>query len=63
MGFTAFSEADYADKWNDRRSVSGVIITLRGAAVSWASSTTSSTAEAEYVALGEGAKGALFTAE
>ena len=34
MGFTAFSEADYADKWNDRRSVSGVIITLRGAAVS-----------------------------
>ena len=50
---------------NDRRSVSGTVITLGGAAVSWASSTqrcvTLSTAEAEYVALGEGVKEALFT--
>ena len=41
------------------------VITLRGAAVSWASSTqrcvTLATAEARYVALGEGVKEALFT--
>ena len=61
----AYSDADYADKANDRRSVSGTVITLGGAAVSWASSTqrcvTLSTTEAEYVALGEGVKEALFT--
>ena len=59
------SDADYADKSNDRRSVSGTVITFGGATVSWASSTqrcvTLSTAEAEYVALGEGVKEALFT--
>ena len=47
-----------------RGSVSGVIITLRGAAVRWASSTqicvTFSTTEAEYVALGEEVKKTLF---
>ena len=65
LDLTAYSEADYADKSNDRRSVSGTVITLGGAAVSWASSTqrcvTLSTAEAEYVALGEWVKEALFT--
>eukprot|EP00904_Undaria_pinnatifida_P007540 jgi/Undpi1/3916/HiC_scaffold_16.g07284.m1 len=65
LDLTAYSDADYADKSNDRRSVSGTAITLGGAAVSWASSTqtcvTLSTAEAEYVALGEGVKEALFT--
>ena len=65
LGLDAYSDADYADKANDRRSVSGTVITLGGAAVSWASSTqrcvTLSTAEAEYVALGEGVKEALFT--
>ena len=58
LDLNAHSDADYADKANDRRSVSGTVITLGGAAVSWASSTQScvtlSTAEAEYVALGEG---------
>ena len=29
---TVHSDADYADKWNDRRSVSGTVITLGGAA-------------------------------
>ena len=65
LDLTAYSDAVYADKSNDRRSVSGTIITLGGAAVSWVSSTqgcvTLSTAEAEYVALGKGVKEALFT--
>ena len=65
LDLTAYSDADYADKSIDRRSVSGTEITLRGAAVSWASNTQRcvalSTAEAEYVALGEGVKEALFT--
>ena len=39
LDLTAYSDADYADKSNDRRSVSGTVITLEGAAVSWASST------------------------
>ena len=33
---TAYSDVDYADKSNDRRSVSGTVITLGVAAVSWA---------------------------
>ena len=60
-----YSDADYADKSNDRRLVSETVITLGSAAVSWASSTqrcvTLCTAKAEYVALGEGVKEALFT--
>ena len=65
LDLTAHSDADYADKSNDRRSVSGTVITLGGPAASWASSTqrcvTLSTAQAEYVALGDGVKEALFT--
>ena len=65
LDLTAYGDADYAGKYDDRRSVSGTVITLGGAAVSWASSTqacvTLSTAEAEYVALGERVKEALFT--
>ena len=49
LDLTAYSDANYADKSNDRRLVSGTAITLGGAAVSWASSTqrcvTLSTAE------------------
>ena len=60
LDLTAYDDADYPDKSNDRCSVSGTIITLGGAAVSWASSTQScgtlSTAETEYVALGGGMK-------
>ena len=56
LDLTAYSDADYADKSTDRRSVSGTVITLGGSAVSWASSTqrcvTLSTAEAEYVVPG-----------
>lgn len=36
LDLTAYSVADYADKPNDSRSVSGAAITLRDAAVSWA---------------------------
>ena len=65
LDLTAYSDADYADKSNDWRSASGTVIILGGAAVSWASSTqrcvTLSTAEAEYVVMGEGVKEALFT--
>ena len=57
LDLTMYSDADYAGKTNDRGSVSGTVITLGGAAVSWASSTqkcvTLSTAETEYVALGD----------
>ena len=60
-----YSDANYADESNDRRLVSGTVITLGGAAVSWASSThrcvTLSRAESEYIALGEGVNEALFT--
>ena len=49
LDLTAYSDADYADKSNDKRSVSGTVITLGGAAVSSASSAqrcvTLSTAE------------------
>ena len=60
-----YSDTDYADESDDRRSVSGTVVTLGGAAVSWASSTqrhvTLSATEAEYVNPGEGVKEALFT--
>ena len=65
MDLTAYSDAGYAGKSNDRRSVSWTVITLESAAVSWANSSqrcvTLSTAEAEYVALGKGVKEALLT--
>ena len=64
LDLTAYSDADYADKSNDRGSVSGTVITLGGAEVSRASSTqrcVTLSAEAEYVALGKGVQEALFT--
>ena len=39
LDLTAYSDADYADKSNDRRSVSGTVIALGGDAVSRASIT------------------------
>ena len=65
LDLTAYTHDDYADKSNDRCSVSGTVTTLGGAAVSWASNTRRcvklSTSEARHVALGEVAKEALFT--
>ncbi|CAN0412556.1 unnamed protein product, partial [Ascophyllum nodosum] len=63
LKLSLFADADYADKCNDRRSVSGVAVMLGNAAVSASSTTqhcvTLSTSEAEYVAMAHGAKIAL----
>ena len=60
----AYANADYADKDNSRRSVSGVAVILSGSVVSRVSKTqrvvSLSTSEAEYIAAGEGIKGALL---
>ena len=59
-----YSDADYARCTDTRRSQSGYIFMLNGAAISWKSqrqkSTALSTAEAEYIALAECAKEALW---
>ena len=60
-----YVDADYANKDNDRRSVSGVAVMV-GGTIANASSTTQncvtlSTSEAEYVAMVQAAKTALFT--
>ena len=64
LGLEAFADADYADKTNDRRSVSGIAVTLGGTIVSHASKTqhvvSLSNSEAEYIAAGDGVKEALF---
>ena len=64
LNLSVFADANYAEKADDRRSVSGVAVTLGNSVVSWVSSTqeivTLSTTEAEYVALGDGVKEALF---
>ena len=61
---SVFADATYAEKADDRRSVSGVAVTVGKSSVSWFNSTqkivTLSTTEAEYVALGDGVKEALF---
>ena len=59
-----YTDANFAENADDRRSMSGVVVTLGSAAVSWLSSAqkiaTLSTTEAEYVALGDGVREALF---
>ncbi|TPX54120.1 DNA-directed DNA polymerase [Powellomyces hirtus] len=59
-----YSDADYARCTDTRRSTSGYVFMLNGAAISWKSqrqkSTALSTAEAEYIALAECAKEALW---
>ena len=54
LGLEVYADADYADKANDRRSVSGIAVTLGGTVVSHASKTqhvvSLSTLEAEYIA-------------
>ena len=60
----AFEDADYASKAADRRSVSGEAIMCAGACVCWFWRTqkcvTLSTTEAEYVALADTIKEAMF---
>ena len=58
-----YADTDYTDKANDRRSVSGIAVTLGGTVVSHANKTqhvvSLSTSEAEYIADGDGVKEAL----
>ena len=55
MDLTCYSDASYGSNLDDRRSYSGYLIRLGGAAVSWCSqkqrSVAVSTTEAEYMAL------------
>ena len=64
LELVAFADADYAIKATDRRSVSGGAIMCAGACVCWFSRTqkcvTLSTTEAEYVALADTIKEAMF---
>ena len=63
LGLDVYADADYADKANGRRSVSGITVTLGGIVVSHASKTqhivSFSTSEAEYIAAGDGVQEAL----
>ena len=64
LTLSVYTDADYPSKETDRRSISGVAVILGNAAVYATSRTqhcvTSSTTEAEYVALAEGAKKGMF---
>ena len=64
LGLEVYADADYADKVNDCRSVSGIEVTLGGTVESHESKTqrvvSLSTSEAEYIAAGDGVKEALF---
>ena len=64
MSLKAYADVDYANEDNVRRSVSGIAVTLGGTVVSHASKTqrvvSLSTSEAEYIAVGDGVKEALF---
>ena len=60
-----YVNADYPNKDNDRRSVSGVAVMVGGTVVNASRTTqhcvTLSTSETEYVAMAQGVKTALFT--
>ena len=62
---SVYVDADYANKDNDRRSVSGVAVMVGGTVVNASNTTqhcvTFSTSEAEYVAMAQGAKTTLLT--
>ena len=65
LGLEVYADADYADKANDRRSVSGIAVTVGGTVlVSHTSKrqhvVSLSTSETEYIAAGDGVKEALF---
>ena len=65
INLAVYTDADYAAASNDRRSVSGIAVMLGDTAIGWKSSTqkcvTTATCEAEYVALCDASKEALFT--
>ena len=64
LGLEVYADADYADKANDRRSVSRIAVTLGGTVVSHASKTqhvvSLSSSKAEYIMAGDGFKEAMF---
>lgn len=64
VDFLLFVDSDFASKATDRRSVSGVLIMCAGGCVVFLSKTqqsvTLSSAEAEYVAMADGLKEAIF---
>ncbi|XP_071578904.1 uncharacterized protein [Temnothorax nylanderi] len=61
---TGYSDADFANDPDTRRSVSGILFKYNGGVITWASrrqqSVALSTMEAEYVAASEGAKKAVW---
>ena len=65
LRLSVYADVEYAAASNDRRSVSGVVVMLGDTAIGWKSSTqkcvTTATCEAEYVALCDASKEALFT--
>ena len=65
LKLSVFADADCAAASNDRRSVSGVAVMLGDTAIDWKRSTqkcvTTAMREAEYVALCDACKKALFT--
>ena len=64
LDLSVYTDANYSEKADDMKSVSGVAVTVGNSTVSWFSSTqkivTLSTTEAENVELGDGAKEGLF---
>ena len=64
LRLSVYADADYPAASNDRRSVSGVAVISGDTAIGWKSSThncvTTATCEAEYVALCDAFKDALF---
>ena len=64
LSIDVYADAEYADKDDSRRSVSGVAVTLGGTVVNHVSKTqrlfSLSTSEAEYIAAGEAVKEALL---
>ena len=64
LSLNVYADADYTNRENDMRSVSGTAVPLGGAVGSHASKTQRvvllSTSEAEYIAAGDGVKEASF---
>ena len=62
-GLVIYSDSDYAGELEHRRSTTGYVVLMDGAAVSWSSriqpTTATSTQEAEYMALGGSIREAL----
>ena len=64
LGLEVYGDAEYADKANDRRSVSWIAVTLGDNVVSHTSKTQHAvslpTSKADYIAVRDGVKEALF---